>query len=441
MSYVLLIIYCLLLCWLITRLSFFKSEVYSKGVVLALFISKFLMGVGLVILYQYYYGERGSGDVFKYFDDGNIIHSAIYENPLDYFRMLTGIGGDAPHLIKYYDTCSFWFKEFNYGLINDNRIVIRFNALVRLISMRNIYTHTLFMSFFSFIGLWSILKVFESKFLKQKYLLALVVFFFPSVWFWTSGLLKEGILMGAFGIMFYLINRQISQSLSWNKMLGIFLCIFILLFSKFYVLVAAIPGLLCLIPVKRIHNPYVKFILIHMLCLALIYLAEPILGINFIGVLERKQHDFEMYVQSLSSVGSYIVIPDLEPNIWSIVKHAPEAFFNTFFRPTLFEANNAMMLMAAFENLLILAGLVFSLLTFSSKNLTKNYFLFSLSFVIVLFILSGLTTPVLGALVRYKAPALPFLGIMYLSLIDFNKASQWLKRIKLNKTPKLTYNE
>jgi hypothetical protein len=202
--------------------------------------------------------------------------------------------------------------------------------------------------------------------------------------------------------------------------------------SKFYVLVAAIPGFLCFIPFKKV--PIVlKFVLIHLFCLMAVYLFGRVTGYDFVAILERKQHDFVAYVQSLNAVGSYIAIPDLEPTLWSIVKHSPRAFFNTFFRPTIFESNNPMMLMAAFENLLILGGLSLAFISFKPKNLKENYMQFSFSFVVILFVLSGLTTPVLGALVRYKAPALPFLGIMFLSVINFQKVDQWMAQIGLKK--------
>jgi hypothetical protein len=38
-----------------------------------------------------------------------------------------------------------------------------------------------------------------------------------------------------------------------------------------------------------------------------------------------------------------------------------------------------------------------------------------------MFILTGLITPVMGAIVRYKVPALPFLMILLVMLIDKEK--------------------
>lgn len=41
-----------------------------------------------------------------------------------------------------------------------------------------------------------------------------------------------------------------------------------------------------------------------------------------------------------------------------------------------------------------------------------------------MFILTGLITPVMGAIVRYKVPALPFLMILLIQLIDKEKMIQ-----------------
>jgi hypothetical protein len=41
--------------------------------------------------------------------------------------------------------------------------------------------------------------------------------------------------------------------------------------------------------------------------------------------------------------------------------------------------------------------------------------------VLILFVLIGFTTPVIGSIVRYKTPAMPFLLMVILLLIDTKK--------------------
>ena len=49
-----------------------------------------------------------------------------------------------------------------------------------------------------------------------------------------------------------------------------------------------------------------------------------------------------------------------------------------------------------------------------------EYVLFCLSFVAIQYLIIGETTPVLGAIARYKVPALPFLLIAFLFILDKN---------------------
>ena len=428
MSFLLLTIYIFLIIYFIFKSEFYDSALFPKYIPILIFISKFIAGIGVYLIYTYFYGARASSDIFKYFDDGNIIHSSLSQNPLDYFRMITGIGADAHHLDKYYNTCCFWHKEFNYGLINDNRIVIRFNAIVRLFSLGNIHIHTLLMSFISFTGLWGIFKTFETQFNKQKWLLVIVVFFFPSVYFWTSGVLKEGILMFAFGIFLYHFSQLIKTSNIIKPIIWIIITLLILLLSKFYVLIAAIPGLLFIVIIKRYNKKYftIKLIGVVVIFIVLSLFSKPLIGISFTEVLANKQHDFINYINSMNSVGSKIEIPLLEPSLKSFLTNSPSAFFRTLFRPSIFEITNIMSLMAAIENFIISLSLVLTAIFFSKKNLLNPWLWFSILFTIIIFTLSGLTTPVLGALVRYKAPALPFLGITLLYLFDFDRFNQFL---------------
>lgn len=431
MSYFLLILYFVVLTILVFKARFFQSDKLSSKWVWLIFVSKFIAGLFLWAIYAFLYEGRATGDIFKYFDDGNIIFSALRENPMDYFRMISGIGSDAPYLMKYYDTCSFWIKEFNYGLINDNRLVIRFNAIVRLISMGNIHIHTLVMSFLSFTGLWSIYKVFEKRLNVHSILLVAAIFYFPSVLFWTSGLLKEGLLTLGFGLMFYHFSKLISNEISKIGIVVFLLAVILLIFSKFYVLLAAIPGVLYLLLDKKtkIKSLALKLLISHGIFILIAWFSESIFGLSFPKILAVKQNDFVTYANSLAKVGSLIEMPLLEPTFKSIVVNIPQALINSFARPTIFESHNLFMGMAAIENLIVVIGIVLSILFFDRKSLQKPLFWFSLSFVFVLFALIGLTTPILGALVRYKVPALPFLGLVFIYIINGNKLESFIKKI------------
>jgi len=51
-------------------MEFFSIEGLSRKEISAIFILKIIAGVVLYLIYTYYYTDRKSADIFKYFDDG-----------------------------------------------------------------------------------------------------------------------------------------------------------------------------------------------------------------------------------------------------------------------------------------------------------------------------------------------------------------------------------
>ena len=413
MSWILYFIYLLLLIWVIWKWRFFESPGIERMWLVALFLAKIAGGFALFVIYRYYYPST-DGDIFHYFDDGLIIHNVLFQNPADYLKIMTGIGASSPDLMPYYDTCNFWLKRFDYGLPNDNHIVIRANALMCLLSMGNFHIHNMLFAFLGFIGLWAIYKSFARQLAQKRVLLLIAVFCLPSVWLWTSGALKESILIFAFGLFVYNF-RNLLEKPSAGSVIGVAVCTFLLMQSKFYVLMAALPGLAAMAWIRwRPKKAFAKFLIAHLAIFAAAWLSKFITQVDLFDVICYKQHDFIMMVQS-TQAGSFISLPPLDNGLRSIVVNAPHALATSLLRPTIFEHGSAAMLMAGIENVLILCMLAAGLFYLKPKNLAIHDVWYCLSFIVILFVLIGLTTPVLGALVRYKVPALPFLGVLLLT--------------------------
>ncbi|MBP5668612.1 MAG: hypothetical protein J6X32_10745 [Salinivirgaceae bacterium] len=412
MSWILYFIYLLLLVWFIWKWRFFDSPGIERKWLVALFLAKIAGGFALFFIYSFYY-PSADGDIFHYFDDGLVIHNVLFQNPVDYLKIMTGIGASSPDLMPYYDTCNFWLKRFDYGLPNDNHIVIRANALMCLLSMGNFHIHNMFFGFMAFVGLWGIYKSFARQLSHKRTLLLIVVFCFPSVWLWTSGALKESILIFAFGLLVYNFRNLIDKPSAGN-IIGVVVCLFLLMQSKFYVLMAALPAFAAMVWIRRRpKKAFVKFLTAHVAIFAAAWLSKFITGVDLFDVICWKQHDFMMMVQSVQA-GSTIDLPVLDNGLASIVANSPRAFLTSLLRPTVFEHGSAAMMVAGIENLLILCVLAAGLFYLKPQNLANHDVWYCLSFIVILFVLIGLTTPVLGALVRYKVPALPFIGILLL---------------------------
>jgi hypothetical protein len=409
-------------------MDFFKTEGISTHTISALFILKILAGVALWGVYTFYYTDRVTADIYKYFDDSKIIADAFKEKPLNYFKLLTGIGNNTPEFDQYYSKMHFWAKKG--GGYNDSHTIIRFNALVRLFSLGYYNVHTVVICFLSLIGLTAIYKTFIPHLKDKRTELACAVFLLPSVLFWGSGVLKEGIIIFALGLLIYYFNKLFK----WEAILICLLTTFLLIFSKFYVWVAILPGLIYLLWMIKTNGQktFLKFFTVIILFASIGLNIDKITPIqNPLVTLSQKQIEFNVLAsgqmldansQIIPVAGSVVPLHKLEPTLASFIRNAPQALLNVTLRPFIWESRSPFMIMAGFENLIIIFGITICLLFIRPlRSINWKFVLMCFSFVLIQFLIIGETTPILGAVVRYKIIALPFLLIGSLFLYDKNK--------------------
>lgn len=422
MEIILSTLYFLFFTLLIYKLRFFRVKGINQKIILLMFLLKIAGAFSVALIYTYYYTDRTTADVFKYFDDAKIVYSSLFSNPEHFFRIITGIGDNSPELDRYYSAMRFWLKPYDYHLFNDNKTIIRLNAGLMPVTLCFYYVHCLIFAFISFTGLMAIYKVFVSFSEQKKYELLFGIFLFPSVIFWTSGVLKESILVFALGLMIFSLF-SLKNRFTIKSMLLFLFSIVILLYNKYYVLASLVPCILFItIAGKAKKTDYIKFALVIGFTIIFIVFNEFIYKVfPLFELVSRKQNDFINFAQSLGNVGSLIEMERLNPDILSFIRLFPETFVSAFFRPLPWESKTLMAIPPMFENL-ILFLFVFLTIRYRDKYFkSKNIILFSLTFVFILFMLSAYTSPVVGALVRYKTPALPFLTGSLILLIDFKR--------------------
>ncbi|HLG03317.1 MAG TPA: hypothetical protein VI731_06955, partial [Bacteroidia bacterium] len=141
-----------------------------------------------------------------------------------------------------------------------------------------------------------------------------------------------------------------------------------------------------------------------------------------------KDHAYQLFSDRPPS-GSLMEADFLEPRFSSILKALPGAFYRTLFRPYLWEAKKPLFIFPALENIFFIL-IVILIFIYPQTPSHASLFGFCLVFSILLIAVAGLTTPVLGALVRYRSLALPFLFLGLLMLLDLNKLMSRLQKGK-----------
>lgn len=438
-NFLIILAYFTLLLWVISKWSFFKSSGIRTRILQGIFVLKFLIGVALTSIYTNHYQKRNEADIFKYYDDAKIMYGSLKTAPEDYFKMLFSIGNDNDYFYyTYYVKMNNWDRKYDTNIYNDSHTIIRLNALLMLISFGVFHVHTLFFCMISLIGLVALYR-WSSNYVRKNYSLIIAIFLIPSVLFWTSGVLKEAILVFGLGMFLFASDHIFKQKFNWKNAILLLFSLVLLFYIKFYVLIAFIPCIIAYLISKKTQK---LFPLIYVGTFAIFTItafnAEKIPPhIDFVETLVRKQTDFKRLV-SYQGAGSEFDLTSLEPSFTGVAKVVPEAIINCFIRPLPSKKTGSLQWITIFENLIIIVLLILLVITivkhrfqFDFDASQRNTLWFAGMFTLTLFVIIGLTTPVAGALVRYKVPALPFLGIFILSFLNLEPQLQKIIPFKL----------
>lgn len=493
-------VYILLFCALIYFLPFFKDASVKRWAFIGVLLLKIIAGFFLTWVYTRYYPDRSTADIYKYFDDSKIIFSAVENHRFtDYLKMISGLGNDNAYFNEtYYNKMNHWYRHYDFGTYNDNHTIIRFNAIVMLFSFGYFNVHTAFMCFIGFLGLTALYKTFRGYFIDKEFLLFAALFLIPSLVFWSSGVLKEGILLFALGFLFYsFFNLFIHKKRILLNTLFIIVASFLLLINKNYLLLAVAPALLCFYVVNKfnIHRPLIFYSAFYAVAFLIGLLFSTLfLEDNIIQTFSLKQRDFinvskggvfiqndkyfvrldpdkkifldtlsknnfkikpgssymywanenlndTLYTQNSTDTASYHLVWDLpiagstinisklEPTVFSLIKIAPNAIYNSLCKPSLFSAKSFLEKFSALENACVLIFLIICV-WFKKATYNKNLFALCFFLCLVILLLIGYTTPVAGAIVRYKVPIMPFLLMCGILILDEQRLKFFFKKPK-----------
>ncbi len=423
MTFVLLLIYAALFVWFILRLKFFKIHGIRRVYILLAFVLKLVAGAALSALYYDHYEDRTTGDTYRFFDDATVMYSSLYEEdtPETYLRLLFGIGEKTDPLAKkYYYTMTHMERPFGVGFYNDNVTIIKANAFLMLFSFGYYPTHVLFWCFMSLIGLMALMRLLVVYFPRKKWAMFLAVFLLPTVVFWGSGVLKDGLLILGLGLFLRAFFHYIYGDFERRHAPGLIIGLTLLVLVKGYVLFCMSPALIGLLLAKMTHGRkfWLIFSIPHVLAVLLIFIGPSIHPELDIAQKFRLKQEAFYNIAEQSQSGSVIEIPAVEKPA-DILLTAPQALVTTYLRPWVWSKGNPLYIPSGLENLFLLLVLAIMVWNFRPPyGLIIPIIAFSASFVLVLGVVIGETVPILGAVVRYKLPAFIFLFVLIFGLTD-----------------------
>ena len=420
MNWLLTVFYFLVFLFIIRKLNFFIPKNIPFSLIAFAFLYKTAAGILLGYVYAVHY--HGEGDTIKYFQDGNVLYSILISNPVDYLKILFGIGAEKNFYRENYFSHMFTWYNRDFDLFfNDCRTMIRVNSVIRIFSFGIYNVHVVFFSFFSFAGFTALFRFFSSAIKGNHKLFYSGMLLLPSVAFWSSGALKEAIVIFTLGSALYFTMKFI-QNKSVRNIFLLLLCFSLLTLAKFYYIIALLPGIAAWLWSINEKKIFLKFLLTHFIWFSLLFSVKFILpDYGVPQILSAKQNNF-INLAIASHSGSIIHSEKLQPAWSDVLLKSPNAFLTSLTTPITFSSGNIYELLSSIETIFILLILIAALLFFRKpEKANYPYLFFALSFVLITFTLVGLTTPVAGALVRYKSITLPFLLFLTIYFTDFKK--------------------
>ncbi|MBD99251.1 MAG: hypothetical protein CMO34_05355 [Verrucomicrobia bacterium] len=399
---------CLLILGIFVR-SIYLSKFFSCTQIppfwfLLAFLFKLSCAISLWLLYTYHYSDRTSADIFKYFDDATSIYEQTKNSVGLRWKIILGIHEDSS-IQEVISATNYWDKK-NIWLYNDNRSLIRLHLIILHLSQGLYHIHTLCFAIVSTIGSMGIFKFLSAKSALPKKMLFVFTFCLPSTVFWSSGPLKESwltLLMGLLLYSFLYINKNLHFKHLTLFLLAIALCVLFLV--KTYILIVLAFCLLSLFLSDRF--PKTHPFLIYLGTFSVGVVLTFALQLNPIQILQSTQTEFIALSRS-TGVENLLTLPKISYSTDLIVGSA-QAMFNVIFGPLYPHAIHPLSLLASIEHIPYFVILLLPIFFFQRLNKQHNnigYFL--VFFCLLVYLIIGFTTPILGALVRYKSPLIPF---------------------------------
>jgi hypothetical protein len=406
-------------------LLFFDIPGVSKRHLAFFFLLKATAGIGLTLIYTYYYTDQGKSDIYRFFNDSKVISLVLFEHPGAWLKIITGIGTFEPETFSYLHNTQY-FSHPSGDIVTNYAFLIRIISILNYFSGYNIYIDTLLLNCITFVALIVLFKALLPYFKEFQQVLYVPLFLIPSFVFWGSGLLKEGLMLA--GISLYLSARlgDRREGGVWRIFL-IFLGFIIVALTKIYVAAILVISSF-FIPVKTTgRQAQVAWGGRIVFAMIIGFVAFTYAGNNFCSKVIDKRNEFialSLAEHSGSSLDTSLTTADCE-HLASLV---PKAMVNAIGRPYVWSGRNTFEILFALENIVFLLGLLVLLIFYLKKPVGDKLLvaMFCSSFAAFNYLVIGITVPVVGAIVHYRIVAMPFLLLAVLLFIDLDKLKRSL---------------
>lgn len=402
-----------------------KRKKYAEPLLQKYHRQGFWIKIFASILFILYYSFLTQGDTTSlYHYEGNNLYHLILKKPSDFSYIFQSGKNFDLSLVK---------DPYNRGYFRDesNYMVIRLDALFSFLCFGSFAVINLLFASLAFSGLWKLYLFFYEQYPKLHKQFAISILYFPTLAFWSAGLLKDSLCIAALGWLTYALYRLLYKKKSIIKnCLIIFVSVYFLAVLKLYILLAYVPFFILFVILKNIQNiefRFFRFLLAPILIVMVIYSFASFLSSYNDELGGYAVEDLTSSISQLNQViekrtgredaaSNFSLGETFDGTFSGLIKIAPVAVATTFFRPFIWEAHKVSQLLAAFESMILMFFTLYVMIRGGPFNFIKSIFtdpliMYCFLFAVVFGLFVGASTLNFGTLVRYKIPCLPFYSI------------------------------
>ena len=304
-------------------------------------------------------------------------------------------------------------------------------SVVALLTGSSFWLMTLWLSIISFYCSWYLFRTLMAINTQWKGPAALAFLFFPSVLFWTSGLLKETLAIA--GMHFTVaVFLKIWSGLkpSWRDYLLAALALSIAWKLKYYVAALAMPLLLAAALVRLIIHKTTLAWKFDWLLLAAVAGALFLLpglfhpNLRLERVVRVAVENRNTMIEQETDKNRLTAVTLLEPSFPEVVPHIPQALFNGLYAPFKPEKRVNMYMLSVAESwlLLLLTLAAAAGVTVPGQRHQRLLLIVVCAYCLLMATWLGLAVPAAGTLVRYRVAFLPWW--VFIVLLSIKNAGQ-----------------
>lgn len=391
------LVYTILLAWVVWRFASFRGNGIPPWVWVGILLAKCALGIAYLELHTALFN---GGDTGAYLRDGQIIFNTLLSDPLKYIRLAFGPNGTevTQWLAPQIEAMGYWTDTSAYT-------VVRFNAIANLGTWGNAWANAVLMAFISYCGIVLLYKAFK-PIVSNPWLVLGGLLCVPSVWFWTSGIHKEAMALFTLALATYGMARIYLQGWLPKYMLFVGLGLVGTLLIRDFLVLLLLPLLLAQVFSPVLHSGRVWVYLGIIAFTLLVGSYVPLVkNQTVLQQIAYKQQQFT----ALRAGNSNIALPAMQPSLTGLAANLPHALYNQFIAPFALPKSSHFYWPALVDHTWFLLVFVAGLFTIRQPLLEKPPLLTAFFFGLMLLVLIGLIVPNLGALLRYRSLAIPFM--------------------------------